>query len=96
MADSSNGSKRMSATELARAARQAIEELGELPVESITGLEWDGDNDKWQVSVDVRELERIPNTTDVMATYVVDFDEHGALLGYRRQRRYLRGQAEGE
>jgi len=93
MAESSNGNGRMSATELARAARQAIEELGELPVESISGLHWDGD--KWQVSVDVRELERIPNTTDVMATYVVDFDEDGSLLGYHRTRRYLRGQAEG-
>jgi hypothetical protein len=93
MAESSNGNGRMSATELARAARQAIEELGELPVESISGLQWDGD--KWQVSVDVRELERIPNTTDVMATYVVDFDEDGSLLGYHRTRRYLRGQAEG-
>ncbi len=94
MADS-NGKKRMSALELARAARTAIEELGELPVESISGLEWDSDNDRWQVSVDVRELERIPNTTDVMATYVVDFDEQGSLLGYHRTRRYLRGQAEG-
>ena len=40
------------------------------------------------------ELPRIPNTTDVMASYVVQLDEGGGLLGYKRERRYLRGEAE--
>ena len=40
------------------------------------------------------ELERVPNTTDVMATYVVQLDDGGGLLGYKRTRRYQRGQAE--
>ena len=47
------------------------------------------------VSVDVCELRRIPNTTDVMATYVIQLDEGGGLLGYKRTRRYTRGTAEG-
>jgi hypothetical protein len=30
-----------------------------------------------------------------MATYVVQIDQRGGLLGYQRTRRYQRGQAEG-
>ena len=62
---------------------------------AVTGLEWDGDGEQWKVTVDVLELERIPNTTDVMAAYDVQLDEQGTLRGYRRTRRFLRGAAEG-
>ena len=43
------------------------------------------------MTVDVLELSRVPNTTDVMASYVVQLDDRGGLLGYKRDRRYLRG-----
>ena len=42
------------------------------------------------------ELERIPNTTDLLATYVVQLDDGGGLLGYKRIKRFVRGQAEEE
>ena len=45
----------------------------------------------WRVAVEVLELERIPSTTDVMATYEVRLDDEGELQGYRRVHRYLRG-----
>jgi hypothetical protein len=45
----------------------------------------------WSVLVDVVELERVPSTTSVMATYRVDLDEDGALTGYERLRRFTRG-----
>ncbi|WP_406139553.1 gas vesicle protein [Streptomyces sp. NBC_01089] len=48
----------------------------------------------WHVDVDVLELPRIPDTTSLLATYQVDIDEQGALLEYRRVRRYRRGQAD--
>jgi hypothetical protein len=85
---------RLSAKELTDAGREAITELTELEPESVTGLEWDGES--WLVTVDVLELSRIPETTDVIATYVVQLDPSGSLLGYRRTRRYVRGQVEGE
>jgi hypothetical protein len=31
-----------------------------------------------------------------MATYVVQLDDQGLLLGYKRERRFERGHAEGE
>ena len=37
------------------------------------------------------ELSRIPNTTDVLATYEVEVDSDGELMEYRRVHRYVRG-----
>ena len=74
------------------AARQTVEELTGYRAESVSAFQWDGET--WLVSVDVCELERIPNTTDVIATYVVQLDDRGGLLGYKRDRRFQRGQAE--
>jgi Gas vesicle synthesis protein GvpO len=85
--------ERMPAADLAAAARESIEALTGYSAESVSALEWD--NDRWFVTVDVCELERVPNTSDVIGVYVVQLDEQGGLLGYRRSRRYIRSQAEG-
>ena len=80
---------RLSARDLTRTAKETIQELTGHRAEAVSAFQWDGD--EWLVSVDVCELERIPNTTDVMATYVVQLDDNGGLLGYKRERRYPRG-----
>jgi hypothetical protein len=49
------------------------------------------EKDGWSVLVDVVELERVPMTTSVMATYRVDVDTAGDLCGYERLRRFSRG-----
>jgi hypothetical protein len=41
--------------------------------------------------VEVVEVRRIPDTTDVLALYEVEMDTDGAMEGYRRLRRYARG-----
>jgi hypothetical protein len=46
----------------------------------------------WKVGVEVVEIRRIPDTTDVLAIYEVRLDRGGRLLSYRRTRRYARGQ----
>jgi Gas vesicle synthesis protein GvpO len=96
MADSTQdgAEERMSAAELAAAAKESIEALTSHSAESVSALEWNGDGDSWVVAVDVCELRRIPNTTDVMATYEVRLDQQGKLLGYKRTRRFVRGAAE--
>ena len=89
----SNGNRgRTSAMELASAARETVEAMTGLKPESVSSVEWQ--EDSWLVTVDVCELERVPNTTDVMATYVVQLDDRGGLLGYKRERRFQRGSAE--
>ncbi len=82
------------ASELAKAALKTIKDLTGFRPEAATGLEWDGES--WCVTVDALELARIPNTTDVLGTYEVRLDAEGTLRGYRRIRRYSRGEAREE
>jgi hypothetical protein len=90
---SGNGSAtKLSARDLTLAAKATVKDLTGFTPESVSGLQWDGET--WLVTVDACELERIPNTTDVMATYVVQLDDRGGLLGYKRERRFQRGAAE--
>jgi gas vesicle protein GvpO len=90
----SDDNGRLSATELSQAALATVEELTGYQPEAVTGLEWDGEF--WQVTVDVLELSRIPNTTDLLGSYVVKLDEGGTIRGYKRARRYVRGQQSGD
>jgi hypothetical protein len=58
--------------------------------EGVTGVRRTPEDD-WSVLIDVVELERIPATTSVMATYRVDIDGGGELLACERLRCYTRG-----
>ena len=77
----------------AEAARQLVELTGK-EAEGVVGL--DRSDDGWKVEVEVLEVRRIPNTTDVLAMYEVDVDGKGSLQGYRRVRRYVRGVPGGD
>jgi hypothetical protein len=74
-------------------ARRAMSDLAELlgrEPEGMVSLErTDGG---WRIGVEVVEVRRIPDTADVIAEYEVDTDGKGHLTGYRRTRRYARGQ----
>jgi hypothetical protein len=71
-------------------ATRQLQELVGRPVESVTGIEKDGR--EWKLSVEVLELERVPNTTDVLGIYDVTVDQNGELTGARRTRRYPRAE----
>lgn len=77
----------------AEAARQLVELTGK-DAEGVVGL--DRSDDGWKVEVEVVEVRRIPNTTDVLAMYEVEVDGKGSLQGYRRVRRYVRGVPGGD
>jgi hypothetical protein len=87
----SNENGRLTAAELSRAALMTVQELTGYQPEAVTALEWDGEF--WRITVDALELERIPNTTDVLGCYMVQLDDQGTLHGYKRMGRYVRGQA---
>jgi hypothetical protein len=93
MATSSKNGK-LSAIELGQAALTTIEDLTGYRPEAVTALQWDGES--WCVTVDVLEMERIPNTTDVLGSYEVQLDEEGTLRGYKRVRRFNRCEARDE
>ena len=73
-------------------ARKHLEALLERPVESVSALE--RKHDGWLVSLEVVEVRRIPESTDVLASYEVDLDDDLNLRGYQRVRRYHRAQAD--
>ncbi|GAA4097799.1 gas vesicle protein GvpO [Nocardioides kongjuensis] len=78
----------------AQAAAHAVQQLVELTgreVEGVVGLKQDKAG--WTVQVEVLEMRRIPNTTDVLALYEVDVDRSAEVVSYRRLDRYMRGSA---
>jgi hypothetical protein len=75
-----------------RVAGDAARQLGDLTgkeAEGVVGLE--RSDGGWTVQVEIVEVRRIPNTTDVLALYEVQVDGKGELQSYRRIRRYARG-----
>ena len=88
-APSASSSPRTSPAKLAATAAQQLLELTGRATEGVTALE--KSDDGWRVTVEVVEVRRIPNTTDVLALYEIDADDKGNLEAYRRIRRYVRG-----
>jgi hypothetical protein len=83
----------LSGVEAARRAVQRVEALTGIEPEGVVSLE---PNDRgWRVGVEVVEMERIPNSTDVMAVYQVELDQSGELVGYKRGDRHIRGRVDG-
>ncbi|WP_342669249.1 gas vesicle protein [Actinocatenispora sera] len=78
------------------ASRQAMTQLAELTgrtPDSVSALE--PTDDGWRFRVEIVELERIPQTTSVLASYEVDADPDGNVVSYRRLQRYTRNGTEG-
>jgi hypothetical protein len=88
---SSNG--HLKAPQVVRRAIEQVAQLTGRPIEGVNGLERNGD-DGWVVTLEVVELRRVPDSTDVLGSYAVQVDERGELEGYTRTRRYYRSQVE--
>ncbi|MET9515711.1 gas vesicle protein [Streptomyces sp. NPDC002994] len=82
--------QRLSAPRAMRSAAQQLEGLLGRAPESVSAVR--PTDDGWEAEVEVLELERIPETTSVMASYRVTLDKDGELMAYERIRRYTRGQ----
>ena len=81
---------RMSAAAAIQAAAAQFQTVTGRDPEGVTGVRRTLEGD-WSVLIDVVELERIPATTSVIATYRVDIDPEGEMLACERLRRYTRG-----
>ncbi|MGA5642359.1 gas vesicle protein [Streptomyces sp. CS081A] len=84
--------RRAKAVDAGSAMSSAAEQLAKLlgrPPESVSSLK--PTDSGWEAQVEVVELERIPDTTSVLASYKVALDEEGALISFERTRRYSRG-----
>jgi hypothetical protein len=86
----SNG--KVGSLEIAKRAAEQVGALTSRPVEGVLGLR--RSDDGWEVTLEVVELRRVPDSTDVLASYEVTLDEGGELRECRRTRRYARNQTE--
>ena len=84
----------MSAVEAARAAARQIAELTAKQPEGVTGVE--RTEDGWTVGIELLEDQRIPSSSDILATYEVTIDADGEMESYRRIKRYARGRGDTE
>jgi hypothetical protein len=78
---------------IARVTRSAARQLGEVTgrrPEFVSRVE--RRDDVWRLTVEVVEVERIPDSTSVLGSYEVVADGDGNILEYARSRRYLRNQ----
>ncbi|MBD0418709.1 gas vesicle protein [Streptomyces sp. NPDC052309] len=90
--DNSTADHRPSPMEVLRQARAQFAELTGTAAESVSSFEQTEDG--WSLEVEVLELERVPDTMSLMASYQVELDAQGQLTGYRRVQRYERGRAD--
>ena len=82
----------LSGVEAARRAVRRVHQLTGMEPEGVTWLE--PTDHGWRVGVEVVEMERIPDSIDVLAIYEVELDQHGRLASYRRTERYYRGRVD--
>ena len=50
--------------------------------------------DGWVVGLEVVESRKIPETSDILATYEAEMDADGELISYQRLKRYTRGRGD--
>jgi hypothetical protein len=81
--------------QLLELAREQVADMTGRSVETVSGFHRD-DGEGWTVTVEVLELERIPNTMDLLATYTVTLSDDGDILGIDRRRRYHRAAVDGD
>ncbi|AJZ83758.1 gas vesicle protein [Streptomyces antimycoticus] len=82
----------LDARDAARSAARHVEGLTGRAAEGVTSLE--RGEDGWVIGIEVVETHRIPDSTDILAEYQVELDDHGELASYRRTERYYRGRGE--
>jgi hypothetical protein len=87
----SNG-RRLAAVDVIRSAGRQFREIAGMEPQSVTALE--AREDGWMVEFEVTELERIPPSTSVLASYQLELSSGGEVRSYRRVRRYQRNQVD--
>ena len=85
--------KPLNAKQVGEESKRQIAELTQLPPYTVSSI--DKDDAGWHVDVEMVELERIPHSQDILATYRVLLDDTGVLMSYARTRRYSRDETSG-
>jgi len=80
------------AAAVVRQARRLLRDLHGSDAESVSSIA--PGRGGWVVGLEVVEVRRIPDSTDVLATYEVELDGGGSLVRFERVRRYHRSEAD--
>ncbi|MEM1125595.1 MAG: gas vesicle protein GvpO [Bacteroidota bacterium] len=80
----------MNGPQAAQAAKQQLMDLTGHPADSVSAMR--RDDDGWAITVELVELKRIPESSDLLATYEASVNDEGILMTYQRTRRYQRHQ----
>lgn len=77
-------------TSLAERAKQQLAKVtGFSPVAAVGGFK---DEEGWHISVDMLEMARLPEATDIIGTYEVLLDQGGNMVKFEKKRARLRGE----
>ncbi|MFC9407044.1 gas vesicle protein [[Kitasatospora] papulosa] len=83
---------RITAREALRGSASQLTELTGREIQSVSAVQ--PTEHGWVTHVEVTEIERIPDTASVMATYRVELDSRGELLSYQQTQRYAKGRVD--
>ena len=73
---------------LAEGAKEQLAEVtGFSPVAAVGGFK---DEEGWHIVVDMLEMARLPESTDIIGTYVVTLDPEGNMVKFEKKRSRLR------
>ena len=78
----------MKPTEVAQRAKEQVSSLTGLDVETVSSLS--ASEDGWTVVIEMVEMRRIPEASDMLGTYEVAVDGLGDVTAYKRTCRYMR------
>jgi hypothetical protein len=81
-------------SDLVRAAAESFEALTGRRVEAVSAA--CRQEEGWRLTVEAVELERLPASTSLLASYEVLVDPDGDICEYRRTRRYYRNRVDEE
>lgn len=73
-------------------AREEMRALRGEDAESVSSIR--RTDNGWRVSLELVELRRVPDSTDVLGTYDVELDDDGNLMTFERTGRYYRSEAD--
>jgi hypothetical protein len=89
---SEKGASSSDAASMIARAKEHVEAVLGSPAESVSGI--GRENGNWRVNVEVVQMRRIPESTDILASYTVVLDTDGNLISVQELRRYRRSRAE--
>ena len=88
------GASGSTAASIVQQARGHLHDLLGAEAESVSALQ--RSNGKWTITLEAVEVHRVPESTDVLASYDVVLDDDGGIVSLVKTKRYRRSQVEGE